>query len=76
MSTLLSLPEELVIEILLKGDHRMLLTCQRVRGWLCPFVEPLCNANVNTGLPYVQRHNQGFSRSTIHNLAGRLRHAR
>jgi hypothetical protein len=33
MSTVLSLPEELVIEILLKGDHRMLLTCQRVRDW-------------------------------------------
>ncbi|KAF8502684.1 hypothetical protein F5888DRAFT_1112443 [Russula emetica] len=30
MSTVLSLPEELVIEILLKGDHTMLLTCQRV----------------------------------------------
>jgi hypothetical protein len=33
MSTILSLPEELVIEILLKADHRILLACQRVRGW-------------------------------------------
>ncbi|KAI0294181.1 hypothetical protein BC826DRAFT_1104773 [Russula brevipes] len=30
MSTILSLPEELIIEIMVKGDHRMLLTCQRV----------------------------------------------
>ncbi|KAF8472258.1 hypothetical protein DFH94DRAFT_856144 [Russula ochroleuca] len=29
MSTVLSLPEELVIEILLKADHRILLACQR-----------------------------------------------
>jgi hypothetical protein len=33
MSAVLSLPEELVIEILLKADHRMLLVCQRVRDW-------------------------------------------
>lgn len=75
MSTVLSLPEELVIEILLKGDHRMLLACQRVRDWLCPFVELFSNPNATTGLPHVQRHNQGFSRSTIHNFAGRLWHA-
>ncbi|KAH8983465.1 hypothetical protein EDB92DRAFT_1574727 [Lactarius akahatsu] len=30
MSTILSLPEELIIEIMVKGDHNMLLTCQRV----------------------------------------------
>jgi hypothetical protein len=36
MSTVLSLPEELVVEILLKADHRVLLACQRVRDWLCP----------------------------------------
>ncbi|KAI0246872.1 hypothetical protein BJV78DRAFT_1250500 [Lactifluus subvellereus] len=30
MSTILSLPEELIIEIMVKGDHRMLLLCQRV----------------------------------------------
>lgn len=30
MSTILSLPEELIIEIMTKGDHKMLLTCQRV----------------------------------------------
>jgi hypothetical protein len=33
MSTVLLLPEELVIEILLKADYRMLLACQRVRDW-------------------------------------------
>jgi len=30
MSTILSLPEELIIEIMARGDHKMLLTCQRV----------------------------------------------
>lgn len=30
MSTILSLPEELIIEIMAKGDYKMLLTCQRV----------------------------------------------
>jgi len=75
MSTVLSLPEELVIEILLKGDHKMLLTCQRVRDWLCPFVDFLCDPKATTGLSHVQRHNQRFSRSTIHNLVGRLWHA-
>jgi hypothetical protein len=75
MSTVLSLPEELVIKVLLKGDHRMLLTCQRVRDWLYPFLELFCNASATTGLPHAQRHNQEFSCSTIHDLAGRLWHA-
>lgn len=30
MSAILSLPEELIIEIMVQGDHKMLLTCQRV----------------------------------------------
>ncbi|KAI0298766.1 hypothetical protein B0F90DRAFT_1730877 [Multifurca ochricompacta] len=30
MSIILSLPEELIIEIMMKGDHRIVLTCQRV----------------------------------------------
>ena len=30
MSTILSLPQELILEIMIKGDHKMLLTCQRV----------------------------------------------
>ncbi|KAF8269936.1 hypothetical protein EI94DRAFT_1723941 [Lactarius quietus] len=30
MSNILSLPEELIIEIMAKGDHKILLTCQRV----------------------------------------------
>jgi hypothetical protein len=33
MSTILSLPEELIIEIMLKGDYSMLLVCQRVSDW-------------------------------------------
>ena len=45
MSAVLSLPEELVIEILLKADHRTLLVCQRVRVWRCAFVESFCNQN-------------------------------
>jgi hypothetical protein len=32
MSTILSLPEELIVEIMVKGDHRMLVACQRVSG--------------------------------------------
>lgn len=32
MLTILSLPEELVIEIMVNGDHRMLVACQRVSG--------------------------------------------
>jgi hypothetical protein len=74
MSTILSLPEELVIEILLKGDHMMLLACQRVRDRLCLSIEFLCNPKTTAGLPHVQHHNQGFSLSTVHNFAGRLRH--
>jgi len=75
MSTVLSLPEEIVIEILMKGDHRVLLACQRVRGRSCPFAELFCTTNATTGLPRVQRHNQGFPRPTIHHLAGRMWHA-
>ena len=39
MSMILSLPEELIIEIMSNGDHRMLVACQRVSGWQCPFIE-------------------------------------
>jgi hypothetical protein len=39
MSLILSLPEELIIEIMAKGDHRMLVACQRVSGWRRLFVE-------------------------------------
>ena len=35
---ILSLPEELVIEIMVNGDHRMLVACQRVSGWRCLFI--------------------------------------
>lgn len=38
MSTILSLPEELITEIMANGDHRMLVACQRVSGWLSPFI--------------------------------------
>lgn len=40
MSTILSLPEELIIEVMLKGDHRMLIACQRVSDQRYLFVEP------------------------------------
>jgi hypothetical protein len=32
MSTILSLPEELIVEIMIKGDHKMLMACQRVNN--------------------------------------------
>ena len=35
---ILSLPEELIIEIMANGDHRMLVACQRVSGWRCLFI--------------------------------------
>ena len=43
MSTVLSLPEELVIEILLKADYRVLLACRRVRDQRCSSVEFFLN---------------------------------
>jgi hypothetical protein len=46
MSTILSLPEELIIEIMVKGDHRMLLTCQRVRDRSCQFYPVLSSPQV------------------------------
>jgi hypothetical protein len=41
MSMILSLPEELITEIMVNGDYRMLVACQRVSGWPCPFTYSL-----------------------------------
>jgi hypothetical protein len=38
MSIILSLPEELIIEIMAKADHRTLAACQRVSNWRSSFL--------------------------------------
>jgi hypothetical protein len=51
ISTILSLPEELIIEIMAKGDYRMLLACQRVIDHRRLFLDSLLIRNT-AGLPY------------------------